>query len=273
MYSGKYDSKSVDIYKDQIKNNRPLTKDEEAEAARGIKKGNKKSLDKLVKANLRFVVGVAYQYQNQGLPFGDLINIGNIGLIKAAKRFNPDKNFRFISYSVWYIRQAILSELAIQSRKLKIPLNSVQHIYKAKKAIDKLEQKFCRTPTTEEIAEETGLKPHLIKAAYENNKPSVSFDATVGEDKDTYYDLYCDNNQEMASDAIEREDLANRIDKALDNFTEREKNIIIRLYGLNGQKPEIMEHIGETYGITRERVRQLKKKVFKSLRYSSYGLV
>jgi len=273
MYSGKYDSKSVDIYKDQIKNNRPLTKEEEAKTARGIQKGDKKSLNKLVKANLRFVVGVAYQYQNQGLPFGDLINVGNIGLINAAKRFNPDKNFRFISYAVWYIRQTILSELATQSRKLRIPLNKIQHIYKSQRAFEKLEQKLCRKPTTEEIAEEAGLKPHLVKVAYESNKHSVSFDATVGENRDPYYDLYCDEDQETASDAIEREDLANRIDKALDNFTEREKNIIIRLYGLNGQKPEIMEHIGETYGITRERVRQLKEKVFKSLRYNSYGLV
>ena len=118
-----------------------------------------------------------------------------------------------------------------------------------------------------------GIKPHLIKAAYENNKPSVSFDATVGEDKDTYYDLYCDKNQEMVSDAIDREDLAKIIDRELDNYTDREKDVIIRLYGLNGQKPEIMEQIGDTYGITRERVRQLKDKVFKSLRYRLCELV
>jgi len=268
-----YNSINVDIYKSQINGNRPLTKDEEAEAARGIQKGNKKSLDKLIKANLRFVVSVACQYRKQGIPFDDLINIGNIGLIKAAKKFNPDKNFRFISYSVWYIRQAILSELAVQSRKLKIPLNTVQHIYKANKAIDRLEQKLCRTPTTEEIAEETNLKHRLIKAAYENNKPSVSFDATVGENRDTYYDLYCDKNQEMASDAIGREDLTETIDRELDNYTPREKDVIVRLYGLNGLKPEIMEQIGDTYGITRERVRQLKEKVFKSLRYRLCDLV
>jgi len=268
-----YNSINVDIYKSQISGNRPLTKDEETEAARGIQKGDKKAFEKLVKANLRFVVSVANQYRKQGLPFDDLINIGNIGLINAAKRFDPDKNWRFISYAVWYIRQAILSELAIQSRKLRIPLNKTHHIYRVKKAIDKLEQKYNRMPTMKEISKETGIKLHLVKAAYENNKSAISFDATVGEDRDTYYDMYCDNNQEMASDAIEREDLAEVIDKALDNFTPREKDVIVRLYGLNGQKPEIMEQIGDTYGITRERVRQLKDKVFNRIKNHLRDLV
>lgn len=268
-----YNSINVDIYKSQISGNRSLSLEEEIEVARRIQKGDKKAFKKLIEANLRFVVPVAHKYRNQGIPFDDLINIGNIGLIKAAKRYSPDKNFKFISYGVWYIRQAILAELAIQSRSLKIPLNTVQHIYRAKKAIDKLEQQLCRIPTTEEIAEETGLKPHLVKAAYNNNKPSVSFDATVGDGRDTYYDLYRDNDQELASDEVDREDLAEAIDRALDNFTPREKDVIIRLYGLNGHKPEIMEQIGDTYGITRERVRQLKEKVFKTLRYRLSELV
>jgi len=268
-----FNERNMEIYITQIKKNKPLSKNEEVKVAAGIKRGNKKDFEKLVKANLGFVVSVAKKYQGQGLDLEDLINAGNIGLINAVKRFDPNKNFKFISYAVWWIRQSIIITLADQARIVRVPLRGVQYIQKVQKTTYDFIQKNNRVPTIEEISKITGVKKHLVHYAVMSNTVKVSFDATVGSDRDTFHDLYYDENQEKTSYIAEQNDLAKKIDEILDEFTPREKNIIQRYYGLNGYAPEIMDDIGEVHDITRERVRQILKKVLNSLRYRFVGVV
>ena len=268
-----YNERNMEIYITQIKKNKPLSKDEEAKAAVGIKRGNKKDLERLVKANLGFVVSVAKKYQGQGLDLEDLISAGNIGLISAAKRFDERKNFKFISYAIWWIRQSIIITLTDQARIVRVPLRGVQYMQKIQKTTCDFVQKNNRAPTTEDVSKITGIKKHLIRYAVMSNAVKVSFDATVGSDRDTFHDLYHDENQEETSYIAEQKSLAKKIDEILDEFTPREKNIIQRYYGLNGYAPEIMDDIGEVHDITRERVRQILKKVLNSLRYRLVGVV
>lgn len=268
-----FNEKNMEIYITQIKRNKPLSKNEEAKVAAGIKKGNKKDLERLVKANLGFVVSVAKKYQGQGLDLEDLISAGNIGLISAAKRFDERKNFKFISYAIWWIRQSIIITLTDQARIVRVPLRGVQYMQKIQKTTCDFVQKNNRAPTTEDVSKITGIKKHLIRYAVMSNAVKVSFDATVGSDRDTFYDLYYDENQEETSYIAEQKSLAKKIDEILDEFTFREKNIVQRYYGLNGYAPEIMDDIGEVHDITRERVRQILKRVLSSLRYRLVGVV
>ena len=268
-----FNERNMEIYITQIKKNKPLSKSEEVKVAIGIKRGNKKDLERLVKANLGFVISVAKKYQGQGLGLEDLISAGNIGLITAAKKFDPNKNWKFISYAVWWIRQSIIITLTDQARIVRVPLRGVQYMQKIQKTTCDFIQKNNRTPTTEEVSKITGIKKHLILYAVMGNTAKVSFDATIGSSENMFYDLYYNENQEKTSCVAEQNDLAKKIDEILDEFTPRDKNIIQRYYGLNGYAPEIMDDIGEIHNITRERVRQILQRVLKSLRYRLVGIV
>jgi RNA polymerase primary sigma factor len=256
------------LYMREINKYTPFKPDEEARLASQIKKGDKKALEMLVKANLRFVVSVAKNYQNQGLPLIDLINEGNIGLIRAAQRFDEKKNFKFISYAVWWIRQAILQALADQSRPMKLPLNRVGTIYNVGKARAKLEQKLQQTPSNEEIARELGMKADDVLLATQIDNPSVSFDSP-GKDNDgvKMADVISSPNEEAAPDAkLVRESMKKDVHAILDTLSEKEKTVLSLYFGIEDGYPLTLEQIGERIQLTRERVRQIREKGLRKLR-------
>ena len=261
---------SLDKYLHEIGNEVLITKEQEVELAREIRNGSKKALDTLVKANLRFVVTVAKGYQNQGMSLGDLINEGNIGLIKAATLFDETKGFKFISYAVWWIRQAILSGLAEQSRIVRLPLNKVGEIYKIGKTSKNLEQEFGRKPTSDEIADELGVSLHEVANTLNISSRHLSLDTpfTDGEDNkllDVIYDKY-----QPASDEIAMENsLKLEIKQALSTLTDRESEVISLYFGINNDTPITLEEIGIIFKLTRERVRQIKEKALNRLRHQS----
>lgn len=261
---------SLDKYLHEIGKVDLLTAEEEVTLARKIKEGDQEALAKLVKANLRFVVSVAKQYQNQGLSLPDLINEGNVGLIKAAQRFDETRGFKFISYAVWWIRQSILQALAEQARIVKLPLNKIGSINKVNRALAELEQRFEREPTIEELSELLKLASEDIKEALRGNNRHLSMDAPLTQDEDSsMYDVMLSPDSPMPDRGLLNESLRREIDRALSTLTPREANIIRLYFGLNGKHPLTLEEIGEEFDLTRERVRQIKEKALKRLKQTT----
>lgn len=247
-----------------------LTAAEEVTLAKRIKKGDQDALEKLTKANLRFVVSVAKQYQNQGLSMGDLINEGNLGLIKAAKRFDETKGFKFISYAVWWIRQAILQALAEQSRIVRLPLNRVGALHKIGKASSGLEQEYGREPSPGEIADELEMSDYEVMDTLKISSRHLSLDAPFNEGEDnSLLDVLDDPGQDPPDEPLIDDSLKREIDKALATLTPREAEVISLYFGINREQSLTLEEIGERFGLTRERVRQIKEKAIQRLRHNS----
>ncbi|MDX9771527.1 MAG: RNA polymerase sigma factor RpoD/SigA [Tenuifilaceae bacterium] len=265
---------SLDKYLHEIGKVELLTTEEEVNLARKLKEGDKAALDQLVKANLRFVVSVSKQYQNQGLSLPDLINEGNLGLIKAAKRFDETRGFKFISYAVWWIRQAILQALAEQARIVKLPLNKIGSINKVNRAFTELEQKFEREPSIEELSEVLELAPDDIKEALKSSNRHISMDAPISQDEEsTMYDVLLSNESPSPDRGLLNDSLRKEIERALATLTPREASIIRLYFGLNGKHPHTLEEIGEELDLTRERVRQIKEKAIKRLKQATRSKV
>ena len=261
---------SLDKYLQEIGKVDLITADEEVELAQRIKAGDQAALEKLIKANLRFVVSVAKQYQNQGLTLPDLINEGNLGLIKAAQRFDETRGFKFISYAVWWIRQSILQALAEQSRIVRLPLNKIGSINKINKTFAFLEQAHERVPSAEEIAKELDMTVEDVKQSLKNSGRHVSMDAPLidGEDSNLYDVLRSGESPNPDKDLL-HESLRTEIERALETLTPREADVIRLYFGLAGQHSMTLEEIGETFDLTRERVRQIKEKAIRRLKHTS----
>ena len=261
---------SLDKYLQEIGRVDLITAEEEVELAQKIKAGDEKALDKMTKANLRFVVSVAKQYQNLGLTLPDLINEGNLGLIKAAKRFDETRGFKFISYAVWWIRQSILQALAEQSRIVRLPLNKIGSINKINKAYAQLEQKFERPPTAEEIAELVDLSLTEVKQSLKNTGRHVSMDAPLIEGEDSnLYDVMGSDESPSPDTQLMLESLREEIRRALDTLTPREADVVSSYFGLNAGHAMTLEEIGEKFDLTRERVRQIKEKAVRRLKHTT----
>lgn len=264
------EDRSLDLYLREIGSTPLITADEEVKLARRIRQGDKRALEKLTKANLRFVVSVAKNYQNQGLSLADLINEGNIGLIKAAKRFDETRGFKFISYAVWWIRQAILQALAEQSRIVRLPLNRVGTLHKIGKVSSSLEQTYGRNPSPDEIAKELELSESEVSDTLKISNSHLSLDQpfSVSEDN-SLIDILEDEFQPGPDEALLDLSLRVEIDKALDTLTDREAEVINLYFGLNSEKALTLEEIGARFSLTRERVRQIKEKAIRRLRHAS----
>ena len=261
---------SLDKYLQEIGKVDLITADEEVELAQRIKAGDQIALEKLTKANLRFVVSVAKQYQNQGLTLPDLINEGNLGLIKAAQRFDETRGFKFISYAVWWIRQSILQALAEQSRIVRLPLNKIGSINKINKMFAYLEQAHERPPSAEEIAKELDMTINDVKESMKNTGRHVSMDAPLVEGEDSnLYDVLRSGESPNPDRDLLHESLRTEIERALETLTPREADVIRLYFGLGNQHPMTLEEIGETFDLTRERVRQIKEKAIRRLKHTS----
>ena len=260
------ESEALDKYLQEIGKEEMISVEEEVELAQRIRKGDEKALERLTKANLRFVVSVAKQYQNQGLSLPDLINEGNLGLIKAAEKFDETRGFKFISYAVWWIRQSILQAIAEQSRIVRLPLNQVGSVNKINKILNKFEQENERRPSLEEISEVIDLPEDKIDEAMSINGRHVSVDAPFVEGEDnSLLDVLVNDDAPMADRTLVVESLKSEINNALKTLNERERNIIEAFYGINS--PEMtLEEIGTKFGLTRERVRQIREKAIRRLR-------
>lgn len=267
------ESASLDKYLQEIGHEELVTVEEEVELAQQIRKGDRHALEKLTKANLRFVVSVAKQYQNQGLSLPDLINEGNMGLIKAAKKFDETRGFKFISYAVWWIRQSILQAIAEQSRIVRLPLNQVGSVNKINRMLNKFEQENERRPSIDEIADSVDLPEDKIEDALKVNTRHVSVDAPfVDGDDNSLIDILPNSDAPMADKALVMESLREEISRALRTLNERERNIIECFFGINN--PEMtLEEIGDKFGLTRERVRQIKEKAIRRLRHNTKNRV
>ena len=261
---------SLDKYLQEIGKVDLITADEEVELAQRIKAGDQIALEKLTKANLRFVVSVAKQYQNQGLTLPDLINEGNLGLIKAAQRFDETRGFKFISYAVWWIRQSILQALAEQSRIVRLPLNKIGSINKINKTYAFLEQSHERPPSAEEIAKELDMTINDVKESMKNSGRHVSMDAPLVEGEDSnLYDVLRSGESPNPDRELLHESLRTEIERALETLTPREADVIRLYFGLGNQHPMTLEEIGETFDLTRERVRQIKEKAVRRLKHTT----
>ena len=261
---------SLDKYLQEIGKVELITAEEEVELAQRIRQGDKIALEKLTKANLRFVVSVSKQYQNQGLSLPDLINEGNLGLIKAAQRFDETRGFKFISYAVWWIRQSILQALAEQSRIVRLPLNKIGSINKINKTYAKLEQEFEREPNVEEIAEALDITEAEVKESMKNAGRHVSMDAPLVQDEDNnMYDVLKSDEVITPETELLYESLRKEIDRAISTLTPREADVVRLYFGLNGSHPMTLEEIGEKFDLTRERVRQIKEKAIRRLKHTS----
>ena len=261
---------SLDKYLQEIGKVELISAEEEVELAQRIKQGDKAALEKLTKANLRFVVSVSKQYQNQGLSLPDLINEGNLGLIKAAQRFDETRGFKFISYAVWWIRQSILQALAEQSRIVRLPLNKIGSINKINKAYAKLEQEYEREPNAEEIAEVLEITEAEVKESMKNAGRHISMDAPLVQDEDnTMYDVLKSEEAPTPETELLYESLRKEIDRAISTLTQREQDVVRLYFGLNGSHPMTLEEIGEKFDLTRERVRQIKEKAIRRLKHTS----
>lgn len=263
------ESASLDKYLQEIGHEELLSVDEEVELAQKIKKGDRRALERLTRANLRFVVSVAKQYQNQGLSLPDLINEGNVGLIKAAEKFDETRGFKFISYAVWWIRQSILQAIAEQSRIVRLPLNQVGSVNKINREFNKFEQEHERRPSVDEIADRIDLPEDKIEEAMKVNNRHVSIDAPFvdGEDN-SLLDVLADNDMPMADKALVQESLRKEIDRAIELLNDREQKVVRAFFGI-GSPEMTLEEIGEKYNLTRERVRQIKEKAIRRLRHNT----
>ncbi|MDP1622018.1 MAG: sigma-70 family RNA polymerase sigma factor [Bacteroidales bacterium] len=261
---------SLDKYLQEIGKVELITADEEVSLAQRIKQGDMAALEKLTKANLRFVVSVSKQYQNQGLSLPDLINEGNLGLIKAAQRFDETRGFKFISYAVWWIRQSILQALAEQSRIVRLPLNKIGSINKINKAYAQLEQKYEREPNAGEIAFLLEVSENEVKESMRNSGRHVSMDAPLIQDEDnTMYDVLRSEENTTPDTGLLYESLKKEIERAVSTLTQREADVVRLYFGLNGSHPMTLEEIGEKFDLTRERVRQIKEKAIRRLKHTS----
>ena len=262
---------SLDMYLHDIGRVELITAEEEVVLAQKIKAGSQTALDKLVRANLRFVVSVSKQYQNQGLSLPDLINEGNLGLIKAAQRFDETRGFKFISYAVWWIRQSILQALAEQSRIVRLPLNKIGAINKINKTLSKMEQDLEREPSYFELSEVLEMLPQEIQDTMRNNNRHLSMDAplTLGEDGGSLYDLMQNDSSISPDKELIGESLQLEITRALSTLTEREADVVKLFFGLAGKHAHSLEEIGEKFDLTRERVRQIKEKAVRRLKHGS----
>lgn len=261
---------SLDKYLQEIGKVDLITADEEVELAQRIKAGDTIALEKLTKANLRFVVSVAKQYQNQGLTLPDLINEGNLGLIKAAQRFDETRGFKFISYAVWWIRQSILQALAEQSRIVRLPLNKIGSINKINKMYAYLEQAHERVPSAEEIAKELDMSVNDVKESMKNAGRHISMDAPLVEGEDSnLYDVLRSSESPNPDKELILDSLRTEIERALETLTPREADVIRLYFGLSDQHAMTLEEIGETFELTRERVRQIKEKAIRRLKHTS----
>lgn len=266
------ESQSLDKYLQEIGKVDLITSDEEIELATRIKKGDKAALDKLTKANLRFVVSVAKQYQNKGLPLTDLINEGNIGLIKAAQKFDETRGFKFISYAVWWIKQSIMQAIADQSRMVRIPLNRIGALNKIGKAASALEQELERKPSVEEIANELEMDIEEVDYALKISGRHISVDAPIKqgeENKNSLLDIMPNDKQPTPDTTLMSESLKREIQNSLSTLTEREAEVIKLYFGIERENSLTLEEIGELLNLTRERVRQIKEKALIRLRHSS----
>ncbi|MBS1488675.1 MAG: RNA polymerase sigma factor RpoD/SigA [Bacteroidetes bacterium] len=264
------ESQSLDKYLQEIGKVDLLTPDEEVELAKRIKEGDQIALEKLTKANLRFVVSVAKQYQNQGLSLGDLINEGNLGLIKAAQRFDETRGFKFISYAVWWIRQSILQALAEQSRIVRLPLNRVGSLNKISKTFSELEQKYEREPSPEELAEVLEVTTAEVVDTMKISGRHVSMDAPfVQGEENSLLDVLENDSEETPDSGLITDSLRREVQRALSTLTQREADVITLYFGLNGEHAMTLEEIGEKFSLTRERVRQIKEKAIRRLRHTS----
>jgi RNA polymerase primary sigma factor len=264
------DSASLDKYLQEIGREDLITAEDEVELAQRIKEGDQVALEKLVKANLRFVVSVSKQYQNQGLTLPDLINEGNLGLIKAAQRFDETRGFKFISYAVWWIRQSILQAIAEQARIVRLPLNQVGSLNRINKAFSRLEQEFEREPSPEEIAESLEIEKDKVTEAQKISGRHVSMDAPFRDGEDgTLLDVLSNGNSPIADLTLMNESLQKEIKRSLSTLTDREQDVIILFFGIGIPHPLSLEEIGEKFGLTRERVRQIKEKGIRRLRHTS----
>ena len=263
------ESASLDKYLQEIGKEDLITVEEEVELAQRIRKGDQKALEKLTTANLRFVVSVAKQYQNQGLSLPDLINEGNLGLIKAAEKFDETRGFKFISYAVWWIRQSILQALAEQSRIVRLPLNQVGSLNKINKAFSRFEQENERRPSPEELADSLDLPAEKVADTLRVSGRHISVDAPFVEREDnSLLDVLVNDDSPIADRTLINESLSTEVERALSTLTERERDIIKLFFGINTQEMTL-EEIGEKFGLTRERVRQIKEKAIRRLRHSS----
>ena len=261
---------SLDKYLQEIGKVELITAEEEVELARRIKAGDKEALEKLTKANLRFVVSVSKQYQNQGLSLPDLINEGNLGLIKAAQRFDETRGFKFISYAVWWIRQSILQALAEQSRIVRLPLNKIGSINKINKAYARLEQQNEREPDSQEIADMLDIPESEVKESIRNSGRHISMDAPLIQDEEnTLYDVLRSDETNTPERELMVESLRKEIDRAISTLTSREADVVRLYFGLNSKHPMTLEEIGEKFDLTRERVRQIKEKAIRRLKHTS----
>lgn len=265
------ESKSLDKYLQDISKVELITAEEEVELAQRIREGDQAALEKLTNANLRFVVSVAKQYQNQGLKLPDLINEGNVGLVKAAKRFDETRGFKFISYAVWWIRQSILQALAEQSRVVRLPLNKIGVINKINKAYSHLEQELQRPPSAEEIAQELDMAPSQVKTALKNSGRHLSMDAPFkeGENDSNLYDVLSSGESPSPDDELMQDSLSIEINRALDTLSAREADVIRLNYGIGNQPAMTLQEIGDTFDLSRERVRQIREKGIRRLKHES----
>lgn len=263
---------SLDKYLQEIGRVDLITADEEVELARRIQAGDKAALERLTKANLRFVVSVAKQYQNQGLSLPDLINEGNVGLIKAAKRFDEKRGFKFISYAVWWIRQSILQALAEQARIVRLPLNKIGTINKINRAFSELEQQLERPPSAEELAEFLDVSVNDVRQSVQNTGRHVSMDAPLidgDESSSSMYDVLPNDAMPTPERNLMLDSLRKEIERSLSTLTLREGDVVRLYFGLNGLQPLTLEEIGERFDLTRERVRQIKEKAVRRLKHTS----
>ena len=267
------DNVTLDKYLQEIGREELVSVDEEVELARRIHDGDRKALERLVKANLRFVVSVAKQYQNQGLSLPDLINEGNVGLIKAAEKFDETRGFKFISYAVWWIRQSILQAIAEQSRMVRLPLNQIGSVNKINKELNKFEQEFERRPSAEEISERTDMPQDKINDVLTAGSHHVSVDApfTDGEEN-TLLDTMASNDSTMADKELVAESLRTEINEILKCLSEKERNTLKAFFGIN-MNEMTLDEIGTKYGLTRERVRQIKEKAIRQLRNNTNNIL
>ena len=269
------DTPSLDKYLTEIGKVKLITAEEEVELARRIKEGDNDALEALCKANLRFVVSVSKQYQGQGLSLPDLISEGNLGLIKAAKRFDETRGFKFISYAVWWIRQQILQSLAEQARIVRLPLNKIGSINKINKAFAKLEQEHERPPTAHELAEVLEMTLEEVKTSLNNTGKHLSMDAPLreGEDSGTMLDLMKNQDLPDPEEALMTDSLRLEIERSLDALSSREADVIRLYFGLKGNQPHTLEEIGQKFDLTRERVRQIKEKAIRRMKHTSRSTV
>ncbi len=264
-------TRSLDLYLHEINKTPLLTREEEKVLARRIRKGDKEALDQLVKANLRFVVSIAKQYANQGLSLEDLINDGNLGLIKAAHRFDEKRGFKFISYAVWWIRQAMLQSLAEHSRIVRLPLNRAGTLYRIGKVSRQLDQELGRAPNAEEIAKRLKISEDEVKDTMHIANTHISLDDPYSNDQDdnALVDYLMDDSAEMPDEQTYSNALGDDMEKALNTLSGREREILVLYFGLNNEEPLTLEEIGRRLNLTRERIRQIKEKAIMRLRHSS----